>query len=300
MLEGSNHYIFLISGFSKTGKDTIANRLTSHWDAVQINLVDSAKRHVMDIYGFTSQQVFGPSEFRNAGDLRYPKPILYSNGCVPFHNDGSINQDDIIDRSKGAGGNGLDPSIKYWTCEGRGLPHTDEFPYLPQKLGSASYFIPERSPEYWLSPREVLQKYCGLLDDLHPGTWAKKSRVDHLELRKGSHVYSKEEGLKPGTTVPVNGPLFTCASDIRKKHDIRAFRENAKTFTPVFIRVKRPGIETPPFDHPSETEQTTINDDLFDFVVNNDGTIEQLNEQIDKIVEIVRHPKWTHIQTLPT
>src|SRR5690606_12488317 len=34
------------------------------------------KRHLADLYDFTEEQLFGPSAFRNKGDLRYPKKTL--------------------------------------------------------------------------------------------------------------------------------------------------------------------------------------------------------------------------------
>jgi hypothetical protein len=49
--------------------------------------------------------------------------------------------------------------------------------------------------------------------------------------------------------------------------------------------VKRKGIEKPPFNHRSETEQTEIADNEFNYVINNDGTIKDLHEKVDHIIE---------------
>ena len=70
------HYIIAISGFSGSGKDEAVSQLIRKYYAIQTGLADPGKRHLADAYGFTEEQLFGPSHFRNAGDLRIPKNSL--------------------------------------------------------------------------------------------------------------------------------------------------------------------------------------------------------------------------------
>jgi hypothetical protein len=61
-------------------------------------------------------------------------------------------------------------------------------------------------------------------------------------------------------------------------------------FIPVLIRVKRPSIPNPPYNHRSETEMATIPDSVFDFVVNNNGTVEDLHGFAKLILQAIKLP----------
>jgi len=76
------HIMLCISGFSGVGKDEFASVLKAEFGAIQTGLVDPAKRHMADVYGFSEEQLFGPSKMRNKGDRRYPKPHLVSSGAT--------------------------------------------------------------------------------------------------------------------------------------------------------------------------------------------------------------------------
>jgi len=211
------HVMVCISGFSGTGKDEIAKRLWSKHNATQANLVDPAKRHVMDLYGFTEDQVFGPSESRNSGDDRYVR------------SDGTL-----------------------------------------------------------LTPREALQKYCALMQDMYECTWVSKAVYVHHKIASGEYTYSRVTGLikLSGYQLPSKDVVITCASDFRHKHEMNYVR-GIDFLTPVILRVKRPEIEEPPYDHRSETEQATIPDSAFDAVINNDSTINDLGFAVDEIISAV-------------
>ena len=60
-----------ISGLAGSGKDTVADMIVQNNGFVKVSLADPIKRFAMDIWGFTEEQVFGASQFRNAKDLRY-------------------------------------------------------------------------------------------------------------------------------------------------------------------------------------------------------------------------------------
>lgn len=56
-----------------TGKDTVADLLVTNHEFVKVALADPMKRFVQSIYGFTYQQLWGPSSLRNEVDVRYPR-----------------------------------------------------------------------------------------------------------------------------------------------------------------------------------------------------------------------------------
>jgi hypothetical protein len=302
-----------ISGYSRTGKDTVAHRLVKQHDAIHLGMTDHAKRHMADTYNFTEEQLFGPSEARNMGDLRYPKPIFFRNKCQRLGRPIEVfsrNSAEVFSGKETGKKISLDPEKVYYICEGRGPKGTEGLPYQPTKLGAARYFIEEGDPQFWLSPREILQQYCELLESLYLGSLIDYAVQTHLKLTPESdhgegrgifpYKYNRMTGLEwcnPKEIRDINGAFITCFSDFRRKHQIRGARNHAgNRLTPVMIRVKRPGIEKPPFKHISETEQAEIPDSAFDFVINNDGNFDDLNVKIGEIVQTFTAPGWEHLR----
>jgi len=63
--------IIALSGLSGTGKDTAADILVRNHGFVKVSLADPIKRICRDVFGFTDDQLWGPSEKRNSPDSRY-------------------------------------------------------------------------------------------------------------------------------------------------------------------------------------------------------------------------------------
>lgn len=60
-----------ISGLAGSGKDTVADYLLTNSGFVKVSLADPIKRYAMDVWEFTDDQLWGPSQCRNAPDYRY-------------------------------------------------------------------------------------------------------------------------------------------------------------------------------------------------------------------------------------
>jgi hypothetical protein len=58
--------IILLAGPASSGKDTVGAYLATHYNAVTIGQADPMKRFVRDVFGFSINQLWGPSEARNA------------------------------------------------------------------------------------------------------------------------------------------------------------------------------------------------------------------------------------------
>ena len=295
-----------ISGYSKTGKDTVAHWLVKRHNAIHLGMTDHAKRHMADAYGFSEEQLFGPSEARNGGDLRYPKSIYFENKCRLLE---EVPQYEICS-GETVGLTRLDQTRVYHTCEGRGPAGTEKLSYEPIKLGAARYFIEEGDPCFWLSPREALQRYCELLEELYRGSLIDYAVQTHLRLIPRADPgypktiyhflnYHRMNGLTENSIPRIHeGHFMTCFSDFRRKHQIQGARDLAgNKLIPVMIRVKRPGIEEPPFKHVSETEQADIPDSAFDFILDNDGDINELNVKINRVMETILWPGWKPVET---
>jgi hypothetical protein len=60
-----------IAGAAGSGKDTVAGFIAKYSNAVSIAQADPMKRFARDVFDFSEEQLWGPSECRNAADERY-------------------------------------------------------------------------------------------------------------------------------------------------------------------------------------------------------------------------------------
>jgi len=63
--------IVAFSGLAGSGKDTAADYLVKHKGFVKVALADPLKRICADVFDFTKDQLWGPSDQRNVPDKRY-------------------------------------------------------------------------------------------------------------------------------------------------------------------------------------------------------------------------------------
>jgi hypothetical protein len=177
-------------------------------------------------------------------------------------------------------------SYHYFTCD-ENLPYA--LPYELISDNKRMYYVEDGDPNFWLSPREALQRYCELMNNMYLDTWIRKSIETQIQVAREWNIsfYSNMYGLSSRVTpAPQRDYVVTCSPDFRHKHEIKLLKEcSGDNIIPVVVRVKRPSIPNPPYQHRSEIEQTTILDSEFDFVVNNDCSINELNVRIDEIVK---------------
>src|SRR5689334_14415060 len=60
-----------LSGLAGSGKDFVANLLVDQHNFVKIALADPLKRICQEVFDFSDEQLWGPSEERNKPDKRY-------------------------------------------------------------------------------------------------------------------------------------------------------------------------------------------------------------------------------------
>lgn len=63
-----------IAGRAGAGKSTAASVLVKEFGFVEVALADPIKRICKEVFAFTDEQLWGPSEMRNKPDSRYPTP----------------------------------------------------------------------------------------------------------------------------------------------------------------------------------------------------------------------------------
>lgn len=74
-----------ITGRAGAGKDTAADVLVKECGFVKVGLADPMKRAAMEWFDFSIEQLWGPSEMRNAKDLRYPRVGPDNSYLTPRH-----------------------------------------------------------------------------------------------------------------------------------------------------------------------------------------------------------------------
>lgn len=214
-----------ISGRMGAGKDTVADILSREFGFAKVALADPIKRVVREIYDFSIDSLWGPSELRNSPDPRYPRDHEFiGEACA---------------------------------C-----------------CGSQEFNTP-----CFLTPRWALQVTGTQMGRrLYENTWIDTGlRVAESLLRPNSvQRYLAPVGL---ISRPQDPPVQGVAiPDIRFKNEMRALKARGLKI----VRIRRAAAETKS-THQSETEQLSIPDSEFDWVVNNNGNIDDLTEQLTTI-----------------
>lgn len=246
--------LLAVSGLAGTGKDTVADILCKG-SLVKVALADPLKRIARDVYDFSDEQLWGPSYKRNEPDERYPRPHTWR----------------------------TDLSKRKTTCACCGQSaKLVEAPYE-----EALVLDPEDASllkQCFLTPRYSLQTLGTEWGrENYPDTWVKYTIRVHDKLQEGGRVYDQKTGLRyvsyvdqaeslSDPTVWVRSKKNVVVSDTRFKNELRIIR----AYGGKAIRITRPGVEAPAWAHPSETEQMEIPDSEFDYILRNDGSLDDL------------------------
>jgi ferredoxin len=251
-----------ISALAGSGKDTVANRLCSVHGFETVALADEMKRFCRTVFNFSFDQMWGPSEYRNAVDRRYH----------------------VGDEGRG------------WVCgtclmscplrAGEGFANTEE--RRCEACGESGAHRMLTSIPKFLTPRHALQQLgtewgraC------YQNVWVEHTlRIAKTLLEDATAMYSKEGGLeKTNTLVPRNGIVI---SDVRFQNEFDAIHKAGG----YVIRLRRPGagLAGAAGLHISEQEQANIPDEAFDHVIENDGTLDELLEKVGRFARVIQSP----------
>lgn len=67
-------HLIVLSGEAGAGKDSVADLLADRHGWTKFSLASPMKRFCADMFGFTDEQLYGPSSARNAPDPRWARP----------------------------------------------------------------------------------------------------------------------------------------------------------------------------------------------------------------------------------
>lgn len=237
-----------ICGPAGSGKDAAGNFLVEDFGFTKVALADPLKRLARDVYDFTDEQLWGPSQFRNAPDKRFPRPCKTCNGTG-----------DKVPSSD-------EPMEPCFGCHGERVTYLTPREAL-QKLGTE--WGRECYPNTWV---DLCIRTARKLLDHHSARYTQKDGLHHLH---GNLTWEEadriEEGRVRGVAVP----------DVRFRNEIKAIKGAGGKM----IRVVRPGagLVGGHATHVSETEQLGIPDSEFDILLHNNGTLEDLRAAVKAI-----------------
>lgn len=243
-----------LSGVSGAGKDTVADliqEMRSGW--VKVALADPMKRICRDVYDFTEDQLWGPSEMRNKPDKRYPRLCSECGG-----------KGDRVYEDTPQGSPALQPCM---VCHGEKVTY--------------------------LTPREALQQLgTNWARNCYLNTWVDLTIRTAQKLMASPHlVYTQAHGLSPILRPSVNiapsavdpeSVSGVLVSDVRYRNEMAAIKKAGG----IVIRVRRDTTLSAVYtSHSSEQEMGQIQDSEFDLVVDNTGTLADLETKMRLVVD---------------
>jgi hypothetical protein len=157
-----------ITGKAGSGKDAVADSLCTNHGLVRVALADSMKRFCKEIFGFTDEQLWGPSELRNVIDKRLPR--------------------------------------KHTWVQADGIVQLQEFGGHEFKCACCGAVSDEETPQCYLTPRFALQQLGtefgrAMFEDV----WINYAMRDASQLLSGVRSFEDAEG-GPSLMVPVYKP----------------------------------------------------------------------------------------------
>lgn len=238
------------------GKDAAADRLVEKHKFVRIGLADPLKRICQDVFQFTDEQLWGPSHLREAVDRRYPHGAQEYRTSAEHH----------------------ELAVRYALMDDDPESATEH-----QRLADAY------AKSGWLSPRVALQtlgtewgRWC------YSDIWMEYGLRVAKRLEEGGCYYNQMSGLRTCATVsgvmePRTNAVF---SDVRFYNEYKCI----KAVGGKLIRVKRSTseklVDFKHSSHASETQLITVDDSLFDYVIDNNDTLATLALMVDRMMDV--------------
>ncbi len=242
--------IILLCGNAGCGKNSSANLLSEHLGADQLALADPMKRFARDVFGFTAESLWGPSEMREP----VQKVDLLTRAAVVAYL-----HEFIVGECHYAGDlDDANEAFNHW--------YGDQVRESVNKGG--------------LSPRTVLRTFGTEFgrEVLGADVWVNVGLRAARKLLGGGHTYRPEFGLNPSKAGP---EPFVCITDGRFANEITEVRSGGG------IAIKLVGRQTggsKTTNHASERELDTIPNHFYDAIVHNTGTMKQLQDQLMMVV----------------
>ncbi|NJL54167.1 hypothetical protein HC928_02625 [bacterium] len=254
-----------ISGQLSSGKDTVADYMVAKHKFVRVALADPIKWFGYTVFLFTQDQLWGPSDRRNGIDKRYT----------------SVDSE--------AWESALARIQMFGRTFCQKVMGTDEVEDAYQQLIHWFYWLRDNYHAQF-SPRIMLQALGTEWgrENVDPDIWLNYAlRISRTLLHADGSTQDWEYDPLQGI-VHASGPSKirgVVISDVRFENEFAAIRNTGGAV----IRVVRPDTDANALNigitnHASEAHEFSY--DSFDFVLNNDKTLEELYENVDLYMNI--------------
>lgn len=236
-------------GSAGAGKDEAARQLVQAHNYVPVAFADPLKRILKDVFDFTDDQLWGPSENRNKEDPRYPRTTYDGMPIVHSAEDPSpycLTVRHAL-QTLGDGWGRNECYLNVWA----------EYAIrVTNKMATGKFGYDQKLGLYPLS-----ENYRSSDPDFHcSGT-------------KGSPIIIGE----PRTNVVI--------TDLRYQNEAEAVRKSGGKLVRVKRKIKKiKKIKVSP-THKSENDLLGLHDDDFDWILDNNSTLTDLWAQVDRMVE---------------
>ncbi len=237
--------LIIVIGPAGSGKDTVAAMIAKNYGGIVMAQADIMKRFARDAFGFTEEQLWGPSDNRNALDTRFANynfrfDVRHDVSNFGFRWVNEIN-DGSFDNNKAA------EALYRW----------------------ADNLIDGAEDDGGLTPRKCLQTLGTEFGrNLSKEVWTTYARKIAMKLLGGHGTYTAQGGFKEST----DNHNFVIISDGRFRNEI----VGVKALGGVAIKIHSPSADNSAVEkagiagHRSETEQLGVPNHFFDAVVHND------------------------------
>jgi hypothetical protein len=235
-----------IAGKAGSGKSTIADYLVKNHQFVAVSLADPIKRICRDVFDFSEEQLWGPSEKRNEADQRYPRFPLN-----PLTMAKEVHGDQVGEYRDTEAGRVFVP---------RYLTPRHALQQIGTEWGRDCY------PNIWVEYTLRMAK-----------------KIMYRQEHKTHHMYYDPRwGLYPwneSSMKPIKGVVIP---DVRFENEVAALTaSDAKVWR---IHRSNAGLAGAAGQHQSETELDSIPKESFSIHLYNDNTLEALYGLVDKSV----------------
>ncbi len=254
--------IIALAGKAKSGKDTVGNFIASNYNGVCIGQADPMKKFCMDVFGFTEEALWGPSELRE-------EPVSFKEIFSRSH---------CADRFIELSGDFMIEVLP------AGMQAGHDERYSPRILLDEWYeqMHQKMRAESALTPRFALQQL---------GTdWGRKIALDMWNqytikaakaLLAGGHSYSRDGGLvkEPGAVVD-----YVIVTDGRFQNEILNVRYLGGVALKIERKLADEGVAGAT-SHASEKELERIPTHYFTRVLQNNHRKEDLYENVRRVMQ---------------
>lgn len=261
-----------LCGVAGAGKDLGAERFIKEHGFVRVAFADPLKRYVQDMYDFTDDQLWGPSEMRNMPDKRYPREHTWK---------------EVSDFEQQLLTVEVNPDFKELACACCGQRtnkrQVEDDVWVPDLEGITQCYLTCRYALQLLGTE--FGRHC------YPDTWVDYAMRTAKRLKAGDCYYDMKTGLRYTTSVTpaMNPKSDVVISDVRFLNEIRGIHRGGGYV--IRIVPPKPKVVGEVWrKHQSEVEQESISDAEFDaVVVNEKNGFDPFWAEIDKAYLTVAH-----------